>query len=205
VTMAPTLALINLTTLIQLLSLRSASTYTALSSLTTKPHQIISTRLHSSTSVIKEIDRRDAVLSSFATILTVVGTAVLPEPTAAREGLPLLTVVEQLESANYIGQVGKPIYPPNVGEDPERHMPRVKVKGNDVEISVNHVQKEDDYVQFMWLKDVGTNEVVLAKELTGVAEEKPVLSARVPSGVELRPYVFDKKDGLWKGEPFKVS
>jgi len=42
---------------------------------------------------------------------------------------------------------------------------------------VNHVQKEDDYVQFMWLKDVGTNEIVLAKELTGVVEEKHVLSA----------------------------
>ena len=112
--------------------------------------------------------------------------------------------MDKLETANYIGNLGKPIYPPNVGGNPEIYMPRVKMNGNDIEVYVKYAQSPEDYIQFLWLKDANTNEVVLAKELTPT-DENPSLKARVPSGVELRPYAFSKEHGLWKGEDFKVE
>ena len=156
----------------------------------------------------KEINRRDALASSFAAILTAgTGTIALtlaPEPASAQQGMPLFAKVEKLETANYIGQVNKPVYRPNVSGEPEIHTPKVKVNGNDVEVYADHAQSEDNYIQFLWLKDTKTNEVVLAKELTP-ADERPSLKARVPSGVELTPYAFCKMHGLWIGEPFKVA
>jgi superoxide reductase len=118
--------------------------------------------------------------------------------------MPLIAKVQKLETANYMGRVGQPIYPANSNGAPEKHIPQVSIQGNDVEISANHVMSDEHYIQFIWLKDVKTNEVVLAKELTP-QEEKPVLKAKVPSGVELRPYLFCNLHGLWKGEPFTVS
>jgi superoxide reductase len=115
-----------------------------------------------------------------------------------------MSKVQKLETANYMGRIGQPIYPPNSNGVPEKHIPQVSIQGNDVEISANHVMTDEHYIQFIWLKDVKTNEVVLAKELTP-QEEKPVLRARVPSGVELRPYLFCNLHGLWKGEPFTVT
>ena len=203
------MSLIKFSTLIQLLLLGSASAFTPSFTTTTAPRTSTQLQLQStSNNNENELNRRDA-LSSFAAIFTagIITTTTMtmaPEPASAQQGLPLFAKVEKLETANYIGQVGQPIYRPNVSGEPERHMPQVKVDGNDVEISANHIQSEDNYVQFIWLKDADTNEVVLAKELTP-ADEKPVLKARVPSGVTLRPYLFCKMHGLWKGEPFKVA
>ena len=118
--------------------------------------------------------------------------------------MPLFAKVKQLETANYIGQIGKPVYPPNSDGAPEKHLPQVSVDGNDVEISANHVMTEEHYIQFMWLKDAKTDEVVLAKELAPT-EAKAVLKAKVPSGIELRPYLFCNLHGLWKGDTFTVA
>jgi superoxide reductase len=118
--------------------------------------------------------------------------------------MPLISKVEKLETANYMGQINKPIYPANVDGAPETHIPTVSINGNDIEISANHVMTEENYIQFMWLKDTKTNEVVLAKELTP-QEDKPMLKAKVPSGVQLTPYLFCNLHGLWKGEPFTVA
>lgn len=183
---------LNVASLIQLLLINSVVSFTPSFNATPRT----STHLQST-------NRRDAI-ASFAAILGAgVAATATPEPASA-QGMPLFMKVEKLESANYIGQVGRPIYQPNVSGEPEFHTPQVTVKGNDIEVYVNHKQKEDDYVQFLWLKDTKTNEVVLAKELTP-ADEKPSLKARVPSGVELTPYAFCKNNGLWKGEPFKVA
>mmetsp|Transcript_15689 Transcript_15689/g.29595 ORF Transcript_15689/g.29595 Transcript_15689/m.29595 type:complete len:185 (-) Transcript_15689:141-695(-) len=157
-----------------------------------------------------EVNRRDAIQQT-ATILasgTVAAKTLVSEPEDALAAfgstMPLMAKVQKLESANYMGRIGQPIYPANSNGAPEKHIPQVSIKGNDVEIVANHVMSDEHYIQFMWLKDVKTNEVVLAKELTP-QEEKPVLRAKVPSGVELRPYLFCNLHGLWKGEPFTVT
>ncbi len=103
-----------------------------------------------------------------------------------------------------MGQINQPVYPANTRGVPGKHSPSVAVNGNDVVITANHVMTEEHYIQFMWLKDTKTNEVVLAKELTP-SEDQPILKAKVPSGVELTPYLFCNLHGLWKGEPFTVA
>ena len=103
-----------------------------------------------------------------------------------------------------MGQINQPVYPANTRGVPEKHIPSVSVNGNDVVITANHVMTEEHYIQFMWLKDTKTNEVVLAQELTP-SEDQPILKAKVPSGVELTPYLFCNLHGLWKGEPFTVA
>lgn len=156
-----------------------------------------------------KVNRRDA-FKQIATILasgTVAATVLTSNADPALafgNKMPLFSRVEKLETANYMGQINKPIYPANVNGVPEKHIPSVSINGNDVEISANHVMTEENYIQFIWLKDTKTNEVVLAKELSP-QEDNPMLKAKVPSGVQLTPYLFCKLHGLWKGEPFTVA
>ena len=152
------------------------------------------------------VNRREAMQQT-ASILasgTIASTTITSHPEEAEafgSQMPLFAKVAKLETANYMGQINKPIYVPNSNGAPEKHLPTVSINGNDLEISANHVMTEEHYIQFMWLKD--GNDVVLAKELTPT-EEKPVLKAKVPSGVTLTPYLFCNLHGLWKGEPFTV-
>ena len=68
-----------------------------------------------------------------------------------------------------MGQIGRPIYPLNVSGDHEEFTPVVKLNGNEVAVTAGlntkHVNDEKNFIQFLWLKDVATEEVVLAKEL----------------------------------------
>lgn len=126
------------------------------------------------------------------------------------EGPSLFEQVSAIETANYVGQPGRPVYTPNVRGEPANNMPQVNVinseDGINVEVYVNHVMTNDDYVKFIWLKDVNSNDVVLVKGFPSNTLSPPTLKARVPKGVELRPYAFviGEKDGLWKGESFIV-
>lgn len=150
-------------------------------------------------------DRRAAMATTAGLITGGVLTSTLTtSPAEANNSMPLFVKVKQLETANYMGRIGQPIYPPNSNGDPEKHVPQVVVAGNDVSISAKHIMSEEHFIQFLWLKDAQTDEVVLAKELTPT-EASPILKARVPSGVTLRPYLFCNLHGLWKGEEFTVA
>eukprot|EP00591_Stephanopyxis_turris_P007914 CAMPEP_0195526628 /NCGR_PEP_ID=MMETSP0794_2-20130614/27796_1 /TAXON_ID=515487 /ORGANISM="Stephanopyxis turris, Strain CCMP 815" /LENGTH=144 /DNA_ID=CAMNT_0040657365 /DNA_START=238 /DNA_END=672 /DNA_ORIENTATION=+ len=141
-------------------------------------------------------------------ILSGVISSSSPLPAYARDPPPgpsLFQKVTALEDANYIGQIGHPIYRPNTNGAPEKHFPQVKVDGTSVVVSVPHVMTEEHYIQFMWLKDAKANEVVLAKQFIPSDSSPPTLEARVPNGVELTPYLFCNLHGLWKGDTFKVA
>jgi len=160
------------------------------------------------------IDRRSTLAASFG----ILSALVISSPTsnnivnniANAQSMPLFLKVKQLETANYMGQIGKPIYPPNVSGDPEEFTPVLTLNGNGNEVTVTaglsgkHVNDEKNFIQFLWLKDVATEEVVLAKELIAT-DTNPELKAKVPSGVTLRPYLFSNLHGLWKGEEFTVA
>ena len=60
-------------------------------------------------------------------------------------------------------------------------------------------------MQYSWLKDTKTNEVVVVKGLPPTDASPPTLKCKAPSGVELRPYCFCNLHGLWKGEEFTVA
>ena len=156
------------------------------------------------------LNRREAIINVATISTTIASGASIANADAnappRKQGPPLFTTVKQIETANYMGQIGQPIYRPNVNGDPEKHMPKVKIDGTNIEVSVPHVMTEEHFIQYMWLKDVKDDEVVLAKEFAPGSEAgNPSLKARVPNGVELQPYLFCNLHGLWKGETFVVS
>jgi desulfoferrodoxin (superoxide reductase-like protein) len=156
------------------------------------------------------VNRREAIINVATTFSTITsGASIANADTGAppqRMGPPLFTIVKQLETANYMGQIGQPIYRPNVNGDPEKHLPKVKIDGQNIEVSVPHVMTKEHFIQYMWLKDVKDDEVVLVKEFSPSSETgNPTLKAKVPPGVELQPHLFCNLHGLWKGEPFVVS
>ncbi len=139
--------------------------------------------------------------------------ATTENPTAARNGPPLDVLVNKIEKGKYFGpdvikmKNKEPQFAPNSNGAPEKHLPNVVVggvDGTDLEISVNHVMTDEHYIQFMWLRDVNLDEVVLVKALTS-SEERPVLKAKVPKGVTLVPCLYCNLHGLWKGEAFTVA
>jgi superoxide reductase len=154
------------------------------------------------------IDRREAL--GFAATGVFSAYVVPPVETANAIRLPgqgpppLFKVCEQLETANDIGKIGIPKFKPNSIGSPEKHIPIIELDGQTVSMSANHVMTPEHYIQYMWLKDAKTNEVVLAKELAP-SENAPLLKARVPSGVTLRPYLFCNLHQLWKGDEFTVA
>jgi len=155
----------------------------------------------------KEMSRR----SMFSTSLVLLTGGVLTGiPSSSEAAVSINEQVKAIETANFIGSIGKPIYTPNTGGDPQKYMPRVKVSDDrTVNVSVTVSPTKDDYVQFIWLKDANTDEVVLVKAFPPPAEDVttdfPILAAKVPAGVTLRPYSFSTGSGLWKGDDFKVN
>jgi superoxide reductase len=154
------------------------------------------------------IDRREAL--GFAA--TGVFSAYVAPPVEAANAirlpgqgpLPLFKVCEQIETANDIGKIGIPKFKPNSIGAPEKHIPKIELNGQILTMSANHVMTPEHYIKYMWLKDAKTEEVVLAKELPP-SENEPMLTARVPKGVTLRPYLFCNLHQLWKGDEFTVA
>jgi len=93
----------------------------------------------------------------------------------------------------------------NVNGDPGTHIPIVNLMNQGmIEITVGNEMEYEDYVQFMWVKDVNKKEVVLAKNFSPDNNAAPVLKAQVPSGAVLQPFLFFNINELWVGEPFQV-
>lgn len=124
--------------------------------------------------------------------------------------LPLDVVVNKIEKGLYFGPDMRknlekvPQFPPNSNGNPAKHLPKVVINGNDIEISADHVMTEEHYIQYIWLRDVYKDEVVLVKACTP-SEDKPFLKAKVPSGVTLSPCLYCNLHGLWRGEPFTIA
>eukprot|EP00977_Amphora_coffeiformis_P017115 scaffold5479_cov199-Amphora_coffeaeformis.AAC.54 len=113
--------------------------------------------------------------------------------------------VEAIENANYMGHFFDKIYKPNSSGDPAKHLPKVSIDDDGfVTVFTNHVMTPEHYIQFIWLKDVKKNEVVVVKNLPATDPTPPTLKAQCPKGVTLRPYLFCNLHGLWKGDEFTV-
>lgn len=154
-----------------------------------------------------EISRRAAFVTS--AILSA-GGMMAANPSVSNAAAPITEQVKAIENANFIGMIGKPIYTPNVSGDPAKHLPQVNIsEDRTVTVTIPHVMKTEHYIQFIWLKDAKTNEVVLVKAFPEPKEdtpnEPPTLVAKVPEGVSLQPCLFCNLHGLWKGEAFDVA
>jgi len=148
------------------------------------------------------MNRRTVMTTAVITLSTIIHNPLISNSFDA----PPSELVKSIENANYVGNVGRPIYTPNINGESKEHLPQVKIDSNqNIEVSVKHKSSvENGYIKFIWLKDVKTNEVVLVRGFTPTDPDPPILKARVPKGVELRAYSFCNVHGLWKGDPFIV-
>lgn len=114
--------------------------------------------------------------------------------------------VRAIENANNIGDFTHKKFPPNSRGSPAQNLPQVKLSaGGMVTVSVPHKMETEDYIKFIWLKDVRTGENVVVKGFPPTEKSPPTLQARCPVGVRLQPCSFGIVDGLWKGEEFTVT
>lgn len=133
------------------------------------------------------------------------------EPQQQKKKQPsLYSIVNKIEKESYFGpdiqkiKNREPMNKPNSNGAPEKHLPKVTINGNDIEVAINHVMTEEHYIQFIWLREAKSDDVVVVKACTP-EEEKPFLNVRVPSGVTLTPCLYCNLHGLWRGEPFTVA
>lgn len=158
----------------------------------------------------REHSRRSALLR-LTTTFAIGGGILTAAPSSSNAAADLFKQVKALENANNIGMIGKPINIPNSNGDPEKQLPQVKISADQtIEVSAPpHIMTAKDYVQFIWLKDTKSNEVVLVKAFPkpedGDKNTNRSLVAKVPKGVVLQPYLFWTEYGLWKGKPFQVD
>ncbi len=110
-------------------------------------------------------------------------------------------------------------YRPNVIGDVLNHTPHVYVDENgDIVVTVDHEMIPEHHIQFIWVKHVDSNQVVLARNfdlsIDGKGDSssegstsmphKAVLKAKVPDDVRLKPYLFCNRHELWVGNEFHV-
>uniref|UniRef100_A0A7S1Y0H4 Desulfoferrodoxin ferrous iron-binding domain-containing protein n=1 Tax=Grammatophora oceanica TaxID=210454 RepID=A0A7S1Y0H4_9STRA len=141
-----------------------------------------------------EVSRRVALVQAAA---LAAGTAALGGSASFAEGEGLNEDVETIIKEN----MGKA----NSNGAPEKHIPQVKVDGKLVEVSVPHVMTEEHYIQYMWLTDTFSNEVVVVKALNPSDPSPPTLKVKVPKGKRLQPMLFCNKHGLWEGDPISTN
>lgn len=142
------------------------------------------------TSEHEQISRRAALLSAVA--VTTLGAT-------KAQALDLYKAAAELEEKNR-----KLV---NSNGAPEKHIPQVSVSGNTVKVKIPHVMTEGHYIQLLWLTDMNSKEVVVAKGYpvpSGEGEPSPTLEVKVPSGVTLKPLLYCNLHGLWAGEEFSV-
>lgn len=182
---------------------------------TTTSLSLSGTSSHEESNTNNALNRRTAITTTAAGILAL--TTKTQSAYAAEKGaVPLETLISKIENGLYFGtdvekmKRKEKLYDPNSNGAPEKHLPVVTLTkaattaGYDMDITIPHVMTEEHFIQFIWIRDVASNQIVLAKGCS-VQEGKAFLKARVPSGVTLRPYCFCNLHGLWVGEPFTVA
>jgi desulfoferrodoxin (superoxide reductase-like protein) len=121
------------------------------------------------------------------------GPLVLNDDTS-KDGSHLFEKVESLERS----------FPINAFGDPKHHMPIVTVE-SDGSIEVKASSEMSGTVEFIWVKEVARDKVVLARHFSSDEKETPILRAKVPIGVVLKAYIFCNVHELWSGEEFDVQ
>merc|ERR1712183_560941 len=93
--------------------------------------------------------------------------------------------------------------PIKVGESP-KHLPVVRFNSDGtIEISILGEMTDQHYIEFIWVEDVNTNKIVLARHINPAEGVASLLKAKVPSGALLRPFAsYDNQ--VLVGEDFQV-
>ena len=84
----------------------------------------------------------------------------------------------------------------------EKHLPKMSVSGSTVEVSVPHVMdpEQPHYIQYLWLKEEASGQILAAKAFQPTDASPPSLSAEVKPGSTVRALLYCNLHGLWEGE-----
>lgn len=154
-----------------------------------------------------ELTRRDALIASTGAVaLTATSTAPLPALAAITEKLNTRQSILYLE-AEFKDTV-------NTNGAPEKHLPLVQILPSldesdkkTIEIQVPHVMdpEKPHFIEFIWLKDVKTHEVLQCKAFKATDASPPTLTVKnVKQGSTVKAMLFCNLHGLWQGEDVTV-
>ncbi|CAJ1349236.1 unnamed protein product [Effrenium voratum] len=95
---------------------------------------------------------------------------------------------------------------PNDNGAPEKHIPKVTVTGASVDVVVPHVMDKEKphYIQYIWVADASSGEVLAVKSFQATDGSPPTLTASLAKGTTAKPMLFCNLHGLWEGEQFTV-
>jgi len=153
----------------------------------------------------KEMSRRDAFIASTATAAAITTTTPLPATAAIAEKLNTRSTVTYLE-ADYSDSV-------NTKGAPEKHLPSVTIEPTDaggdkksVTVEVPHVMdpEKPHFIEYIWLKNVVTNEILAAKSFKPTDASPPTITCHVKDGATVKALSFCNLHGLWQGEEVTV-
>ncbi|KAJ8614113.1 hypothetical protein CTAYLR_004643 [Chrysophaeum taylorii] len=111
------------------------------------------------------------------------------------------------EVARKILQIERLNVDSNGNGDKAKHLPQLKI-GKDVEVFVPHIMdpEKPHYIQFIWLKDEGSDAIVAAKKFEPTDPSPPTLVAKdIKPGTMLVPYAYCNLHGLWIGNSDVVA
>mmetsp|Transcript_26714 Transcript_26714/g.61385 ORF Transcript_26714/g.61385 Transcript_26714/m.61385 type:complete len:201 (+) Transcript_26714:3-605(+) len=143
-----------------------------------------------------EISRRVALVQSVAmatgTILTAPNGA-----HAAATATTLAQKVAQIEAEN-LAEV-------NSKGAPEKHLPQITVAKSQVQVVIPHVMdpEKPHYIEYVWLQNAATGEIVAAQAYEATSASPPTLTATVGGdGSSYQALSFCNLHGLWEGPVF---
>lgn len=142
-----------------------------------------------STSSNVEVSRRVALVTA----------AALAAGASPAQAATLQRTVETLEKQN-IDEV-------NTKGAPEKHLPKVSADGNEISVVVPHVMdpEKPHFIEYIWLKDVESNNVVAVKAFKATDPGPPTLVYKsTVAAATLKPMLFCNLHGLWEGDTFSV-
>lgn len=96
---------------------------------------------------------------------------------------------------------------------PEKHLPLVTLSRPkpkfkvQLEVRVPHVMdaQKPHFIEYIWLKDESTNEVLTVQSFAPTDAAPPTLVALVDEGRRVVPMLHCNLHGLWEGEPLTAS
>eukprot|EP00931_Biecheleriopsis_adriatica_P006269 TRINITY_DN107695_c0_g1_i1.p1 TRINITY_DN107695_c0_g1~~TRINITY_DN107695_c0_g1_i1.p1 ORF type:complete len:206 (-),score=52.85 TRINITY_DN107695_c0_g1_i1:84-650(-) len=96
---------------------------------------------------------------------------------------------------------------PNDNGAPEKHIPKAYAGGGSVDVVVQHVMDKDKphYIQYMWLTDAKSGDILSVKSFAPTDPSPPALSVDLPAGTTAIPMLFCNLHGLWEGEKFTMA
>lgn len=151
-------------------------------------------------------------------------------PTATRASCPVMAEMTRrgaLIAAAVLASGGSPAYAAELSDTvarldakasernchgaPEKHIPLLSMERttrfnvlSNIVLTVPHEMQghKPHFIEYLWLKDANTGDVLAVKEFTPSVISPPSMSASIAKGRRILPMLYCNVHGLWEGEEF---